>query len=187
MYKVYAHINIINGKVYIGQTSQKLERRWRDGRGYLTGVFSRAIKRYGWDNFNHIILHTNLTKEQANYFETLYIKFYKAISLSYNITDGGEGTIGDHTPKTEEHRRKIGNALRGKPKSEEAKSKMRANHHHSLDTVIYKYSKDGMYICKYDTIVLAAKDNNVAPTHISRCAKGKRPSAGGYVWKYVKD
>ena len=31
---IYQHINKINGKRYIGQTSQSQERRWRNGEGY---------------------------------------------------------------------------------------------------------------------------------------------------------
>lgn len=42
-------------------------------------------------------------------------------------------------------------------------------------------------ICMYPTIAMVAKDNNVAATHISRCARGKRPSCGGFVWKYNKE
>ena len=35
-YTIYIHKNKINGKVYIGQTSQKPEKRWDNGRGYET-------------------------------------------------------------------------------------------------------------------------------------------------------
>lgn len=41
MYTVYKHINKINGKVYIGQTALNIERRWRKGKGYKTGVFKK--------------------------------------------------------------------------------------------------------------------------------------------------
>ena len=51
-YKIYAHINKINGKIYIGQTCRKnVNQRWRNGRGYINNVaFYRAIQKYGWDN-----------------------------------------------------------------------------------------------------------------------------------------
>jgi group I intron endonuclease len=188
LYTIYAHINKCNGKTYIGQTCQSLERRWRKGDGYSNNVyFKRALDKYGWDNFLHLILYSNLSKEQANQLEITLIQYYKSINLSYNITNGGEGTIGLHTPKTIEHKTNISKALKGKPKSKEAIAKMKANHHHSLDTPIYKYSRDGEFICSYSTIAIAAKDTNVAATHISRCARGKRPTCGGFIWKYNKD
>ena len=171
LYVVYAHINKLNGKTYIGQTCQSPERRWREGDGYKHNLyFKRAIDKYGWDNFIHLILYSNLSKKEADYYETLLIKYYKDVKLSYNITNGGDGTPGVHTPKSLEHRKK-----------------MKANHHHSIDTPVYKYTKDGEFICMYPTIAAAAKDTGVAATHISRCARGKRPSCGGFVWKYNKD
>ena len=66
-YTIYIHKNKINGKVYIGQTSQKPEKRWDNGRGYETSSkFYNAILKYGWNNFEHIILYTTLTLEEAN-------------------------------------------------------------------------------------------------------------------------
>ena len=65
-YKVYKHTNKTNNKVYIGITQQKLEKRWQNGYGYKEQIyFYNAIKKYGWDNFNHELLFDNLTEEQA--------------------------------------------------------------------------------------------------------------------------
>ena len=93
MYTVYMHRNKINNKVYIGQTSlDPPEKRWRNGVGYNQQYFYKAIKKYGWDNFEHIILETGLTSEQANEKEKFYIKLYKSIdkNYGYNCTDGGK-------------------------------------------------------------------------------------------------
>ncbi len=62
-YTLYMHKNKTNGKVYIGITSQKPEHRWRNGNGYRGMMFMNAIKKYGWDNFEHLILHEGLTRE----------------------------------------------------------------------------------------------------------------------------
>ena len=219
MYIVYKHINKINGKVYIGQTALNVERRWRNGKGYKTGVFKKAIEKYGWDNFEHIIVRDKLSKEEANLLEVSLIRKYKELGICYNITDGGEGACGyKHTEEskkkisnrskgkkipeyirilvskrfkgvalTEEHKLKISIALRGKSKSEEAKLKMKLNHsYHDLVEVI-KCDKNGNIICTYPSIAEASRDTGILQTHISRCARGKRPSAGGYKWKYKNE
>ena len=69
-YTIYMHKNKINGKVYIGQTCQNPIKRWDNGRGYETSSrFYNAILKYGWDNFDHIILYSNLSLEEANIIE----------------------------------------------------------------------------------------------------------------------
>ena len=106
MYTIYIHKNKINGKVYIGQTCQKPEKRWDNGRGYETSPrFYNAILKYGWDNFEHIILYTNLTLEEANQKEQELIKFYNSTdeNFGYNITGGGK-----NFHHSEETKKKIG-------------------------------------------------------------------------------
>jgi len=96
-YKVYMHKNKVNGKVYIGQTSRELHRRWDNGNGYKKcTLFNRAIQKYGWDNFDHILLDENLTKEEADIKEREYIKKYKSYipQFGYNISMGGAGLTG---------------------------------------------------------------------------------------------
>lgn len=96
-YKIYIHKNRINGKVYVGQTKQSLKRRWNNGNGYIQcPYFYNAIKKYGWDNFEHILLDEYLTKEEADIKEQDYIKYYKSSNpeFGYNISNGGAGLTG---------------------------------------------------------------------------------------------
>jgi len=51
---------------------------------------------------------------------------------------------------------------------------------------VEQYTLDGTYLKTFDSVSLAAKEINSATTNISKCCKGKRKSAGGYIWKYVK-
>jgi len=122
-YTIYMHKNKINGKIYIGQTKQKPEKRWDGGRGYIDcSKFYNAILKYGWDNFEHIILFQNLTFEQANLKEEQLIAYYNTTNdnFGYNIKKGGQNK--NHS---EETKRKIGQAnkisLKGNKWSKEQK------------------------------------------------------------------
>lgn len=93
VYIIYKHTNKINGKVYIGQTKQEPERRWQNGLSAYrhNAHFLLAIKKYGWENFEHEILLENLTLEEMKYWEDYYIEFYEARNpeKGYNLEKGG--------------------------------------------------------------------------------------------------
>ena len=98
MYTIYMHKNKLNNKVYIGQTKQeKLNNRWKNGKGYKSCTyFYHAIQKYGWDNFEHIILDQgDWTLEEANKKEQFYIQKYNSTNIEkgYNIKKGGENDI----------------------------------------------------------------------------------------------
>lgn len=106
-YKLYMHINKINGKKYIGITHQTLQRRWRNGKGYeKSTAFYNAILKYGWNNFEHIVIENNLTLEQANEKEIAYIKEYKTTDRKYGYNLDLGGTKGEHSLETIEKIRK---------------------------------------------------------------------------------
>ncbi len=123
-YTVYMHVNKVNGKTYVGITSAKPQRRWRnDGSGYIgCEYFYRAIQKYGWDNFEHIILFKNKTKEEAEQLEVLFIKILLSNNriYGYNISGGGNST----GKISEETKLKISKAKKGKKLSEEARKSM---------------------------------------------------------------
>lgn len=93
--------------------------RWRGGRHYKTCPhFNRAIEKYGWDSFEHIIFQENLTLEQASNMERLLIKIFKTnnYEYGYNVKEGGTtGTL------SEETKEKIRQKALGRKMSEETK------------------------------------------------------------------
>ena len=115
-YKLYVHISPSN-KRYYGITSQKVEIRWQGGNGYTRNQhFKNAIKKYGWNNFEHIVLFDNLTEEEAKLMEQMYIALYDTTNRDkgYNITLGGESASGyHHTEKTKERLRKSSTGRKG--------------------------------------------------------------------------
>lgn len=103
-YTVYFHTNIDNNKVYVGITSQKITSRWgKNGKKYLEKKkdgdfvqpkFARAILKYGWEGFTHTIFAEGLSCDEACLMEMTLIELYDSAENGYNITKGGEGTIG---------------------------------------------------------------------------------------------
>ena len=111
-YTVYKH-TAPNGKVYIGITSCSVERRWQRGKNYQNNKhFTKAIKKYGWDNIEHQILFTGLSKENAEQKEIELISEYQSSNpiYGYNVENGGNAT----GKLSEETKKKISNSLKGK-------------------------------------------------------------------------
>ena len=83
-----------NGKRYIGITTQKPSHRWGPGGNGYKGQkhLWHAIRKYGWDNIEHIVLYTGLTKEEACRMEKRLIRKYRTTDPEhgYNYTDGGD-------------------------------------------------------------------------------------------------
>ncbi len=90
-YVVYMHKNKINSKKYIGATRNIKTRFGKDGNNYKGQPFYKEIKKYGWNNFEHLILYENLTADEANQKEIEMINKYNTTNekYGYNINSGG--------------------------------------------------------------------------------------------------
>lgn len=92
IYSVYMHISP-EGKRYIGQCKD-INRRWRKGGiGYKkdNAYFWADIQKYGWDNFEHVVVKSQLTKTDALNLESDLIHQYQTINpdKGYNHRTGG--------------------------------------------------------------------------------------------------
>lgn len=200
-YIVYCHI-LYDSRKYIGITSQEVKNRWRhDGEGYKTTIhFYRAIKKYGWNNFKHIILYKNLTKEEAEQKEIELINKYKTTDKMYgfNISKGGNSLKGwHHSPET---RKKISKTMKGMiannkghKQSPETIEKRRIKlighnvsdeHRKKISEIKSKKVKCIELNKMFINIEEASKFIN-GNRHISDVCKGKRKTAGGYHWEYI--
>lgn len=114
---IYKAVNKINGKMYIGQTINKLQRRLRNHLNCEKTAFSNALKKYGLSSFNLLIIENCNSREELNEREMYWIKYYDCISpKGYNLTSGGNGPV-----ISEETKKKIGLANTGRKHSEETK------------------------------------------------------------------
>lgn len=95
---IYKITNIVNNKVYIGQTVQQNPRmRWYghlgDARGGKTGHLYESIRKYGPEQFNWEIIDSAKTIDELNILEVNWIAHYKTIGEVYNHRKGGDNSL----------------------------------------------------------------------------------------------
>lgn len=116
---IYLLTNIINNKIYIGQTWLSLKiRMGSDGKNYKNSKYLySSIKKYGSNNFKYKALAFCDTQVKADIVESLLIKIYNSQNnkIGYNIKDGG--SCGRHSIET---KIKISKSLKNKIWSETA-------------------------------------------------------------------
>lgn len=198
-YKLYVHISPSN-KRYYGITCQKVEYRWVNGNGYKYNEhFTRAINKYGWENFEHSILFNNLTIDEANLLEQMYISLYDTANPKYGYNNnygGGSGIPNEQTRYKMSISGKIGQNRRDvkKRKSERTKGeknpmygKRGAQNPKSKAVVMMDFS--GNIIQEFACIRLANKflNKDKAINVISRVCINKHGTAYGYFWLFKED
>lgn len=202
-YIIYLHRNKLNGKCYVGQTCQKPEARWGlNGNGYRTqDYFYRAIQKYGWDNFDHIILEEHLTAEQANQQEIFWAGYYHALApegYSLKVGDNIEAPVLSTTRskasiekwQSYDYRLKVvaGRQAMWRQASNEVKEKMLSNLDHSGKG---GHSRSKKVKCIETNMIYAStreaeRITGVKHNNISQACTGKRQTAGGYHWSYIE-
>lgn len=95
---IYLIENVVNNKVYVGQTIRTLEQRWtahvqsmKNGNG--CPALMNAMLKYGVENFTIKQIDSASTKEELDKKETYWITKYNATNhrYGYNIAPGGGG------------------------------------------------------------------------------------------------
>ena len=89
---IYKIKNKINNKVYVGQTTQPVSKRWNEHiyNAYTSETkIARAIRKYGIKNFEVSIIE-ECDALDLNAKETYWIKYYDSVNTGYNIQWGGE-------------------------------------------------------------------------------------------------
>lgn len=208
-YKVYIH-KFPNGKAYVGITRQEPKVRWGGGNGYVRNEYMhRAIKKYGWENIEHIILFDGLSEEDACEIEKSLIKKYRTNEkeFGYNIESGGQCSN-----LVESTKQKLREAHIGKSASEETREKMRASRNRFISEnpeeykkimenmmlavekaaelkrkPVIQYDLDGKFLAVWNSTREAERVLGIHHSHIAECCNKlpKHNTAGGYRWEYA--
>lgn len=198
---IYKITNKEDGKIYIGQTTQILEDRWRQHKkiGSNCRYLKRAFNKYGIHNFEFklicICFDEDLDKYEIQYME----KYSSMVPNGYNLRKGGNS--GKHH---EETKKKISDSLKGrtdiinaknrlgKHHSEETKKKISESLKDRTDIVRHSYYKNkkinqydlnNNFIKSFNNIILASRYNNISRNGISKCCSNQQKTAGGFIWK----
>ena len=192
LYTVYRLENVVTKKNYIGMTSRNPKRRWSSG---YNGKMGDAINNYPFDLcWRKSIEFQTPNKEQALELESELMKWYDSVENGYNTSTYGNM----HYERTEEHRKKISEALSGKNNpmfgmtgeknpwygkhpTEETRRKMSDS---KPKKPVLQFSKNGEFIAEYPSVREAEIQTGCNQGNICLCCNGKRKSCGGYIWRY---
>jgi group I intron endonuclease len=166
---VYQVTNIMNNKIYIGQTTANFEKYIKSQMNSALKkdskrIFWRAIKKYGIENFIWEQIVTCYSREELDIKEEEYIWLNNSNdkNYGYNIRPGGKSTSGWHHypetiekfkhPKSESHKKNISKATKGKPKSVEfilhmslSRKGKPASEKHNKNVSLAKKGKPNLY------------------------------------------
>ncbi len=127
---VYAAINLVTNKIYVGATERGLAHRrsvhLSNARKGRPGKFYNSIRKHGENSFDFIIL-----SKCKDFFDALRVEagFIKSIRPEYNMTAGGGGIKGyrftqEQIEKSASKRRGIPSKKKGIPLSDAFKKKV---------------------------------------------------------------
>ena len=209
-YCVYMHVNKTNGKKYIGITKNKPEERWQNGYGYKRQAFYNAIQKYGWDNFDHLILFENISKEEACKNEIELISKYNSTDerYGYNISHGGEDGHNElwnneeyYNKQVKERKERWKNEEFREHHADAMKIAMNKSSYKEKQSESTKYRWENGFFdeihCKsiicletgeiYKSITEASNTTNICRGDIGKCCLGQIKTANGYHWQYYNE
>jgi group I intron endonuclease len=146
--------------MYVGKMSKSV----KSSRSYMGSgkLIKKAIKKYGKDNFLKDILEENIAKDELSLREIFWIKKLNTkIPCGYNLTDGGEGTLGIKKTKQQIEKHRL--TIIGKKASEETREKMRNSKIGKKKS--YEHSKN---------ISKGLKGRKLSVDHVRKVAEGNR-------------
>lgn len=170
---IYKFENKINGKIYIGQTVQKLSKRISSHKypgGNKNLPIDAAIRKYGIENFSITTIDHANSVDELNEKEKFWIKHYDCISpKGYNLEEGGR-----NSRKSESAIAMVSAANKGRFIGEKSPRAKR----------VYMFSLDGELLNEYGSVREAAREHKMSSSQIASSCRGEHFLGKGYIWSY---
>ena len=182
---IYQIKNIINGKIYVGQ-SQNVELRYKRHMGELSrGIhgnhhLQNAYTKYGRDAFEFSILEL-CPIDQLDEREVYWISQLNAVKTGYNMTEGGGGTRGFYP--SEETRKKQSSQSKQRWANPEYRDRMIKAIKQSAEAerVPVMQVETGIV---FSSVTEAGDSIGHGSSDISAACSGKCYVCGEYHWRY---
>lgn len=195
---IYKITNLVNNKIYIGQTTRSVEDRWRDHctltKSKHKSLIRLAVAKYGKQSFKIETIDQCFSIEELNWKEKERIEEFNSLSPNgYNLDNGGKGKTVHSLSKLKMSLAKIG---RPNPHTDQSKAKLSAikkgiklNENHKISLSKARKDKKPVKCIQnnivYESFSAAAKALNIPVQRVSQCANGKRKSAYGYTFEVI--
>lgn len=207
---IYKITNLLNGKVYIGQTIKTPKQRMTE-HIYLANnpqydrksKLHAAMRKYGCDNFAIEVVQA-CSVNQLDELEIYWIEKYDSYSSGYNNTLGGSGglkrtteefvdlweagmTVSAIARHAKADRGTVACHLRSIGITSEDIEARKNSYMKSISQVpVYQYDLDGNFIAEYNSIETASMQTGVSVGSIRGVIGNQHPSAGRFQWKRYK-
>ena len=176
-------------KYYVGLTRNNVEKRWGNGNNYSYGKFHEDIKKFGWNNINHIIVAEHLTPSEAGELEQNLIRVLHSVDpdYGYNRTRGGEMSSEESRRKMKINKAQKRQYYKNLPLEDQLmilQSRYKRGDDNPASKKIHQFTIDGKYICTYNSCPAAAKALGVTRSTIYSVAQHYALSCKGYILEY---
>ena len=191
---IYCVTNLVNGKMYFGQTSRGVAERWKSHCDHSVSPhnnkFHNAIHKYGKEAFEVTTVieveaeDFDKLLEKLNFLEEHFVRKFNTKKFGYNSTWGGDGSKG--VEWSERWRKE--QAIRCRKQWENDNGRLRVGlkkaqqiGHQARKCSVLQFGLDGYFIKRWNSIEEAQK--NFGKANIGACCKlkPKHTTAGGFI------